>query len=75
MGKVGRLGLGGCARVPEDPAMLGGLEVVPGGSKVRVAGFPILSASLTRISRPRMITTLLVRTIVFRIPETRMMSN
>ena len=60
MGKVGLLGLGGCARIPEDPAALGGLEVVPGRSKVRVTGFPILSTSLTRMSRPRMITTLFI---------------
>ena len=60
MGNVWRLGLGGGGRVP-DPAALGGLEVVPGGSKVRGVGFPILSTSLAKTSRPRMITMLLIR--------------
>ena len=60
MGRVGRLGLGGGARGPEDPAVLGGLEVVPGGSRERGTGFPTFSASLATTSRPRMITTLLV---------------
>ena len=71
MGRVGRLGLGGAARGPEDPAVLGGLEVVPEGPKVRGTGFPIFSASLTRISRPRMIRTL-SEMIVFRTPVARM---
>jgi hypothetical protein len=60
MGKVGRVGLEGAVRGPEDPAALGGLEVVPGGSKVRGVGFPIFSAFLIRISRPRIITMLLI---------------
>jgi len=61
IGRVGRPGLGGGARGPEDPAVLGGLEVVPGGSKVRGVGFPIFSTSFTRTSRPRIITILFVQ--------------
>ena len=60
LGTVGRLGLGGGARGSVDPAALGGLDVVPGASKVRGTGLPIFSASLARSSRPRMITMLLV---------------
>jgi len=59
--RIGRLGLGGATTGPEDPAALGGSEVVPGVSKVCRTGFPIFSVSLTRTSRSVMTTMLVVR--------------
>lgn len=61
IGRVGRLGLGGAVRV----ATLGGLE--PGSARVRGVGFPIFSASLTRTSRPSIITILHVPKNAFRV--------